>query len=126
MSARRSEPVFDDVFFEFQLDGVPAATPPELIEELLGVIDADDDVMEQLEPVVQYGPILSITRLADGGEQVFIADPGEIDITSDGEPTDPSSRSLDISTGTGPGGVTFVTGSTSTDRGTLSIDAQCP
>ena len=119
-------PLVDDVVVEFQLDGVPAATPPGVIEGLLGVVGADDDIMAALAPVVEYGPILSVTRLEGGGEQVFITDLGEIDITSDGDPTDPASRSLDITTGTGTDGVTFVTGSTSTAGGTLSIEAQCP
>jgi hypothetical protein len=112
-----------DAVIEFQLDGVPAATPPEVVERLLGAIDAGDDVLGELEPVVEFGPILSVTRLAGGGELVSITDLDSIEISSDGDPTDPASRSLDVSDDAF--GAT-VTGSTGTTAGLATVDATCP
>ena len=79
-----------DAVIEFQLDGVPSATPPDVIERLLGVIDAGDDVLAELQPVVEFGPVLSVTRLAGGGEVMSITDLDTIEISSDGDPTDPA------------------------------------
>lgn len=112
-----------DTVIEFQLDAVPAATPPDTIENLLGVIGEDVDVLAELEPVVEFGPILSITQVAGGGEAFYITDLDTIEITSDGDPTDPATRSLDVSPE--PVGAR-VTGITTADGRTVTVDATCP
>ncbi len=112
-----------DTVIEFQLDAVPAATPPDAVERLLGVIGEDVDVLAELEPVVEFGPILSITRVAGGGEAFYVTDLDTIEITSDGDPTDPASRSLDVSPdATGA----TVTGTSTANGLTVTIDATCP
>lgn len=112
-----------DVVIEFQLDGVPAETPAATIERLLGVIDADADVQAEIAPVVEFGPILSITRVAGGGELVTIADLDTIEFISDGDPLDPGSRALDVSPDVS--GAT-VTGTTTAGGSTVTVDATCP
>ena len=97
----------------FQLDAVPAAAPPDTIEDLLGVIGED----------VEFGPILSITQVAGGGEAFYITDLDPIEITSDGDPTDPASRSLDVSSD--PVGAR-VTGTTTASGRAVTVDATCP
>jgi len=108
---------------EFQLDGVPAGTPAETVQRLLGVIEQGDNVTAELMPVVQYGPILSFTRLQDGGEQLAVTDLGDIMWTSDGSPLDAASRALDV---TADESVPKVSGTTSSDGGTVTVDAVCP
>ena len=112
-----------DAVIEFQLDGVPAATPPDVIEGLLGVIGDDVDVFAELEPVVEFGPILSITQLAGGGEAFYVTDLDTIEITSDGDPTEPASRSLDVSSDASGA---RVTGTSTAGGQTVAIDATCP
>ncbi|MFO7778124.1 MAG: hypothetical protein R6V28_07230 [Nitriliruptoraceae bacterium] len=57
----------------FQLDGVPGDTPPELVEPLLGAAVPDSDIFELLGPVLEYGPILSVTRVEDGGDYIAVS-----------------------------------------------------
>lgn len=112
-----------DTVIEFQLDAVPSATPTPIIEDLLGVIAADADVLAEIAPVVEFGPILSITRVADGGELVSMSDLSTIEIISDGDPFDASSRSLQVSpAATGA----IVTGTTTAGGSTVTVDATCP
>lgn len=108
---------------EFQLDGVPADTPAATVERLLGVIEQGDNVTAELMPVVQYGPILSFTRLLDGGEQLAVTDLGDIMWTSDGSPLDAASRSLDI---TDDAAVLKVTGTTRSGGDPVTVEATCP
>jgi len=114
---------FSDAVIEFQLDAVPTATPPDIVDNLLGVISEDVDVLAALEPVLEFGPILSITQIAGGGEVLFITDLDAIEITSDGDPTDPGARSLDVSSD--PVGAR-VTGTTTAAGRTVTVDATCP
>jgi len=108
---------------EFQLDGVPAGTPTETVQRLLGVIEQGDNVTAELMPVVQYGPILSFTRLLDGGEQLAVTDLGDIMWTSDGSPLEAASRSLDI---TDDAAVLKVTGTTRSGGDAVTVEATCP
>jgi hypothetical protein len=113
-------PLTGDVI-EFQLDGVPAATPPELVERLLGVIEADADVLAEIEPVVEFGPILSVTRLAAGGDLVAVTDLASIEAVSDPDPT--TTRFAEI--GAGTTGAT-VSASTTADGRPMTVAAVCP
>lgn len=107
----------------FQLDGIPSATPPDVTKRLLGVIDADADVLGEIRSVVKFGPILSITQVTGGGELLSITDLDAIEIKSDGDPTSPASRSLKVSSGAS--GAT-VTGTSATSAGMATVSATCP
>lgn len=109
-----------DVVIGFQLDGIPSATPPDVIKRLLGEIDAGDNVLAELQPVVKFGPILSITQVRGGGEQLAITDLDAIEIASVG---DPASRSLKV---TDDASGATVTGSSATSAGLASVTATCP
>ncbi len=113
-------PLTGDVI-EFQLDGVPVATPPELVERLLGVIASDADVLAELEPVVEFGPILSVTRLAAGGDLVAVTDLAAVEYVSDPDPT--VTRFAEVGTGTSGA----VVSATTTAGGLpLTVHATCP
>jgi hypothetical protein len=113
-------PLTGDVI-EFQLDGVPVATPDELVERLLGVIEADADVLAEIEPVVEFGPILSVTRLAAGGDLVAVTDLATIEAVSDPDPTTTRFAEIgDESTGT------TVSASTTADGRPMTVAAVCP
>jgi len=108
---------------EFPLDGVPAGTPAETVQRLLGVIEQGDNVTAELMPVVQYGPILSFTRLRDGGDQLAVTDLGDIMWTSDGSPLDVASRALNV---TADETVVKVSGTASSGGSPVTVEAVCP
>lgn len=112
----------EDSFFEFQLDGVPAAAPQDAIERLLGEKGVDDEVVANLEAIVEFGPVLSITRLTDGGDQIVITDLSETDVVSAPNPLE--GQFLDISTAVDPIAVTAIVPAVAT--GEIILEARCP
>lgn len=110
----------------FQLDGVPIDTPPELAQPLLGVADPDADIVGLLRPVLEHGPILSVTRLDGGGDDVAVSlGEGEAYV-SDGATS--GDRYLDI--GDEPEGAAVTREATVTvapdASAALSLRATCP
>ena len=112
----------EDSTFEFQLDGVPVAAPQDAIERLLGEQGADDEVVANLESIVEFGPVLSITRLTDGGDQIVITDLSETDVVSAPNPLE--GQFLDISTAVDPVAVTAIVPAVAT--GEIVLEARCP
>lgn len=110
----------------FQLDGVPGDTPPELVEPLVGVADPDSDIFELLGPVLEYGPILSVIRMEDGGDYIAVSLGGGEAYVSD----DIASGDQPFTIGDEPAGAA-VAGETTVntpDGGSLpmSLEATCP
>jgi hypothetical protein len=112
----------------FQLDGVPPDTPTDLIEPLLGPVDPDADVQGTLAPVFEVGPILSVSRVTDGGDFVAISTgPGEAYVTT-ANVSSAEERYLDISDATS-GATVQGTAEMATPSGPTSgmlLDAVCP
>ncbi|MCO8128668.1 hypothetical protein NHL50_15765 [Acidimicrobiia bacterium EGI L10123] len=100
-----------------QADGVTAGTPDGVITELLGVIDGSTDPEVALEAALEHGPLLSVTRVENGGDVVAIITGSESFVTA-AAPSGPE-RFLDIDGGT-------VTGTGPTDAGPMSVDLTCP
>ncbi len=119
---RDQKAAFGDAIIEFQLDGVPEGTPAETIAGLLGSVEAGDNIQQMILPVVEHGPILSITRVSGGGEQVAVTDMADLMWISDGSPMDTGSRFLDIGDGEGA----RVSGSATAAGQALSVEATCP
>ncbi len=112
----------------FQLDGVPPDTPADLIGPLMGPVDPDADVQGRLAPVFDVGPILSVSRVTDGGDFVAISTgPGDAYVTT-ANATSAAERYLEISDA--PSGATVQGASEAmTPSGTtaqMSLDGVCP
>lgn len=113
---------FDDTVIEFTLDGVPVDTPQELVEPLLGEIDPDTDLLPLVEPVAEFGPLLSVSRFEGGGDYVVVYDLAALEITSAPDPLAPDARFLEVPDGDG----VTVSGTTTAGDGTLTLSATCP
>lgn len=113
---------FDDTVIEFTLDGVPVDTPQELVDPLLGEIDPDTDLLPLVEPVAEFGPLLSVSRFEDGGDYVVVYDLDTIEIASDPDPLAVDARFLDVPDGDGA----TVSGVATAGDGTLTLSATCP
>ncbi|MCD9622683.1 hypothetical protein [Rhabdothermincola salaria] len=107
-----------DSVVALQADGVTAGTPDGVVADLLGVIEEGTDVAAALAPALAHGPVLSVTRVEGGGDQLAIITESEPIVTT-ADPTDPAHRFLDIDGGT-------VSGTGSTDQGAMSLDLTCP
>ncbi len=114
---------FGDTVIEFQLDGVPPATPPDQITALRGLVGDSNNLQQALMQVVAHGPVLSITRIENGGEMIAVTDMADILWASDGNPGQESSRTLSIEQ-TSAG--TRVRGTTHMDGDPVTIEASCP
>lgn len=120
----RDQPsVFGDQIIEMTLDGVPVDTPDELIEPLLGVMDPDTDMLPLLEPVLEFGPALTVSRFEGGGDYVVVYDLADIEYLSDPDPLAAEARFLDVPDG--DSGIT-VTGATTSDGSPVTVTATCP
>jgi hypothetical protein len=114
---------FGDTIIDVTLDGVPVDTPQELIDPLLGEIDPELDLFPLVEPVAEFGPLLSVSRFEGGGDYVVVYDLDVIEITSDPDPMSSDSRFLDV-----PDGETGITisGATTAGGAPLTLSATCP
>lgn len=120
----RDQPsVVGDQIIELTLDGVPPDTPADALDPLMGAMEPGADVMGLIEPVLEYGPALSVSRFEDGGDYVVLYDFDTIEFLSDPEPLSPDARFLDIPDG--DAGIT-ITGSTTTGGQPLTLTATCP
>ena len=115
--------VFGDQIIDITIDGIAPDTPPELIEPLLGVMDPDTDLFPLIEPVLEYGPALTVSRLEDGGDYVAVYDLDTIEYLSDPDPLDAGARFLEVPDG--GSGIT-VTGSSTSGGQSLELTATCP
>ncbi len=119
----RDEQSFDQTVLELQADGVPVDTPPELLDDLLGAADADADVLALLEPVLEYGPVLSVSRAEGGGDFVAVFQTPDIIVQTDGGVADdPSARFLDIA----EDGSTVAGTTTAVGGGEVALEMTCP
>lgn len=120
----RDQPsVFGDQIIDMTLDGVPPDTPDELIEPLLGVMDPDTDMLPLLEPVLEYGPALTVSRFEGGGDYLVVYDLADIEYLSDPDPLAPDGRFLEVPDG--DSGIT-ITGATTSDGSPVTVTATCP
>lgn len=120
----RDEPsVFGDQIIDMTLDGVPIDTPDELVEPLLGVMDPDTDMLPLLEPVLEYGPALTVSRFEGGGDYLVVYDLADIEYLSDPDPLAPDARFLDVPDG--DSGIT-ITGATTSGGEPVTVSATCP
>lgn len=115
---RDAPSAMSDDLVAFQADGVSPETPAEVVEDLVGLVDDDTDVMAALAPALEHGPVLSVTRLDDGGDQVAIVTSSEPVVTT-ADPLDPAARFLEID-------ANGAAGSGPTDSGELRVDLSCP
>ena len=115
--------VFGDTIIDMTLDGVPVGTPQELIDPLLGEMDPDTDLIPLVEPVAEYGPLLTVSRFDGGGDYVVVYDLDTIEILSDPDPLSPDSRFLQVPDG--DVGIT-ISGATTADGAALTLTATCP
>lgn len=112
----------------FQLDGVPTDTAPELVEPLLGPIDPDANFAERLEPVLEGGPILSVSRVADGGDVIAVSTALDSAYVTTADVTSVDARFLDISDAAS-GATVQGSAEATTPQGAnaqMSVDAVCP
>lgn len=124
----RDVPGFMGGTVAFQLDGVPPDTAPELVEPLLGPIDPDADIRQRLAPVLEGGPVLSVSRVTDGGDMVALSTSLDAAYVTTPDVTSDAARYLDISDAAS-GASVVGTAEATTPQGTsaqLSVDAVCP
>ena len=117
--ARRGSPSRVDL----QLDGVPAETPAAIIEKLRGVTNDPAAAGKLLQEVVRAGPVLSVTRLRDGGDMIGVTDLRETNWTSDPAVTDAGARFLELERS---GTTLHVKAETMSDGEVVTLKAECP
>ena len=120
---RNRPSVLGDQRIDITLDGVPPDTPDDLIEPLLDAIDRDTDVLPLLEPVLEYGPALTISRFEDGGDSLVVYDLADVEYVSDPNPLSNDARFLSISDGDSD---IVIAGATTSDGSPLAVAATCP
>ena len=114
---------FGDQLIEMTLDGVPPDTPGELIEPLLGAIDPDTDLLPLIEPVLEYGPALTVSRFEGAGDYLVVYDLADIEYVSDRDPLSPDARFLSFPDG--DSGIP-IAGATTSGGIPMAIAATCP
>ena len=95
------------------------------VPEVQAAIDGDpnDKTAPLLEPVLEYGPALTVSRFEGGGDYAVVYDLGEIEYLSDPDPLSPDARFLGV--GDGDTG-TPVAGATTSDGRPMAIAATFP
>ncbi len=105
-------------------DGVTAETPTEVVDALIGVVEAEQDVTGVVALAAMYGPTLRVERSATDGDLIAVV---RADGTSELQAEtseDGAAQFLEIS-GSGPG-ATVTASAVTGDGQVLTLDLTCP
>jgi len=108
---------------ELQLDGVPVQTPAATIEQMQGTVDDPAATGKLLQKVVSAGPILSVTRLKNGGDLIGVSNLKDTNWITSPSVTERGKRFLKIDK---TGSALKVTGESESGGEVVSLTAKCP